>query len=87
MKHIQGAEGMLLCFVLTGTIFLPSSLLCLTCIIFRLADQGHDQDLVHLHILDVMPVVHMLKVTIEARRSLQELNTLLNLEVQKTPVT
>jgi hypothetical protein len=87
MKHIQGAEGMLLCFVLTGTIFLPSSLLCLTCIIFCLADQGHDQDLVHLHILDVMPVVHMLKVTIEARRSLQELNTLLNLEVQKTPVT
>jgi hypothetical protein len=87
MKHIQGAEGMLLCLVLTGTICLQSSLLCLTCIVFHLTDQGHDQDLVHLHILDVMPVVHMLKVTIEARRSLQELNTLLNLEVQKTPVT
>jgi hypothetical protein len=56
-------------------------------IVIHLTDQGHDQDLVHLHILDVMPVVHMLKVTIEARRSLQELNTLLNLEVQKTPVT
>lgn len=52
-----------------------------------MADQGQDQDLVHLRILDAMAVVHMLKATTEASQRLQGLNTSLNLEVQMTPVT
>uniref|UniRef100_A0A0A9CTH1 Splicing factor, arginine/serine-rich, putative n=1 Tax=Arundo donax TaxID=35708 RepID=A0A0A9CTH1_ARUDO len=50
-------------------------------------DQGHDQDLDRLPILDVMAVAYMLKAVIGASQSLQRLNTLLNLEVQMPQVS
>lgn len=84
MIRIQGAEGVLN-FHFN---FLDVKSLCwLTCNYFMMADQGQDQDLVHLRILDAMAVVHMLKATTEASQRLQGLNTSLNLEVQMTPVT
>jgi len=69
MKRIRGAEGKfhVWCSFILTKVF---TLLRLHNY-FMLTDQGHDQDLVHHPILDVMAVAYMLKAVIEASQRLQ----------------
>jgi hypothetical protein len=69
MKRIRGAEGKF--HVRSSFVLIKVFALLSLHKYFMLTDQGHDQDLVHPPILDVMAVAYMLKAVIEASQRLQ----------------